>query len=125
MNDILKSSLVGRASGRPAGNARVGKDNVELSEVFGQGCKEPLAIFRNSNVCAVATGARPKFGDRFIQRLLVTAGNGDLCTFRDEKSGGGQTNTTVTASNKSAFACELHSASFLYDWHQTGWSSYL
>src|ERR1700731_4472063 len=45
---------------------------------LGQRCEEPLAIFRNRNVSAVATRVGPKFCDRLIQRLLVATGNGDL-----------------------------------------------
>jgi hypothetical protein len=38
---------------------------------------------------------RSKFGDRFIERLLVATGNGDLRALRNEKSGCGQTDTSV------------------------------
>src|SRR6202034_1581298 len=96
---VLKNGLVGRAGRSSAGDARIGEDNVELPEIFGQGCEEPLAIFRKGDVSAVATRARPKFGDRFIERLLVAAGNGNLRALRDEKSSGGKTDATVAAGN--------------------------
>jgi len=87
VDHVLKNGLVGRARRSPPGDAGIGEDNVELPEICGQGCEEPLAIFCNGDVSAVATRARAKFGDRFIQRLLVAAGNGDLRAFRDEKVG--------------------------------------
>jgi hypothetical protein len=80
---------------------------------LGQRCEEPLAIFRNRNVSAVATRVGPKFCDRLIQRLLVATGNGDLRALRNEKSGCGKTDATVAAGNKSLLACELHNAFFL------------
>src|SRR5271154_648852 len=100
MNHILKNRLVGRAGRRPAGDSGIGKNNVEFPEIFGQGCKQPLAIFPNSHVCAVATRVWSKFGDRFIERLLVATGNGHLRALRNEKSRGGQTYATVAASDK-------------------------
>jgi hypothetical protein len=54
-----------------------------------------------------------EFCHRFIERLLVATGNGDLCAFSNEKAGCGQTDATVTAGDKSLFSCELHNASFL------------
>src|SRR5277367_2592441 len=60
-----------------------------------------LAIFRNGDVSAVATCARSKFRDRFIERCLVAAGNGDLRALHDEKSSCGQTDAAVAAGNKS------------------------
>jgi hypothetical protein len=51
--------------------------------------------------------------NRFIERLLVASGNGDLRAFRDEKTGCGKSDATVPAGNKSLFACELHNASFI------------
>ena len=53
-NNILKNGLVGRADRRPAGDADIDENNVEFPEIFSQGSEEPLAIFRNSDVCAVA-----------------------------------------------------------------------
>src|SRR5262249_18196226 len=108
-----KNGLVGRAGRRPAGDAGVGKHNVELPEIFGQGCEDPLAVFRNSDVCTIATSAWSEFCHRFIERLLVATGNGYLCAFSNEKSGCDQTDATVTACDKSLFPCELHNASFL------------
>jgi len=86
VDHVLKNGLVGRAGRSPAGDAGIGEDNVELPEIFGQGCEEPLAIFRNGDVNAVATRARSKFGDRFIERLLVATSNGDLRALGNEKS---------------------------------------
>src|SRR5277367_57457 len=113
MNDILKNRLVGRAGRRPAGDSGIGENNVEFPEIFGQGCEEPLAIFPNSHVCAVATRGWSEFGDCCIERLLVATGNGDLRALSNEKSGCGQTDATVAAGNKSLFPCEFHNASFL------------
>jgi hypothetical protein len=96
-----KSGLVGRPSRSTAGDAGIGEDNVELPKIFGQGFEEPLAIFRNGDVSAVATRARSKFGDRFIERLRVATGNGDLRALRNEKSGRGKTDATVASGNKS------------------------
>src|SRR5271154_3485000 len=115
MDDVLKNGLVGRAGRSPAGDAGIGEDNVELPEIFGQGCEQPLAIFRNGDVGAVATRARSKFGDRLIERLRVATGNGDLRALRNEKSGCGKTDATVAAGNESLLRGELHNASFLYD----------
>ena len=103
MDHVLKNGLVGRAGRCPAGDAGVGKDNVEFPEIFGKGCEEPLAVFRNGDVCAVATRVRSKFCNRLIQRFLVATVNGDLRALSDEKSGCSQTDTTVTASNKGLF----------------------
>ena len=116
VDHVLKNGLVGRAGRSPAGDAGIGEDNVELPEIFSQGCEEPLAIFRKGDVSAVATRARSKFGDRFIERLLVAAGNGDLRALRNEKSGCGQTDATVAAGNKSLLPSELHNPSFLRDY---------
>ena len=110
---LLENGLVGRAGRRPSGDAGVGKDNVEFPEIFGQGCEELLAVFSNRDVCTVATSVWSEFCHRFIERLLVATGNGDLCAFSNEESGCGQTDATVTARDKSLFPCELHNASFL------------
>ena len=90
MDHVLKNGFVGRAGWSLAGDTGIGEDNVELPEIFGQGCEEPLAIFRNGDVNAVATRARSKFGNRFIERLLVATSNGDLRALRNEKSGCGK-----------------------------------
>ena len=103
MDHVLKNGLVGRARRSPAGDAGIRKDNVELPEICGQGCEEPLAIFRKGDVSAVATRVRSKFCNRLIQRFLVATVNGDLRALSDEKSGCSQTDTTVTASNKGLF----------------------
>ena len=95
MDHVLKNGFVRRARRSPAGDAGIGEDNVELPEIFGQGCEQPLAIFRNGDVDSVAMRARSKFGDRFIERLLVATGNGDLCALRNEKSGCSKTDATV------------------------------
>src|SRR5271168_3306902 len=115
MDHVLKNGLVGRAGRSPARDAGIGEDNVELPEIFGQVCEEPLAIFRNGDVNAVGARVRSKFGDRFIKRLLVATSNGDLRALRNEKSGCGQTDATVAAGDKSLLACELHNAAFLQD----------
>jgi hypothetical protein len=52
VDHVLKNGLVGRAGRSPAGDAGIGEDNVEFPEIFGQGCEEPLAIFRNGDVNA-------------------------------------------------------------------------
>ena len=39
--------------------------------------------------------------------------DGDLRVFRNEESGCGQIDATITAGNESVLACELHNASFL------------
>jgi hypothetical protein len=101
VDHVLKNGLVGRAGRSPAGDAGVGKDNIEFAEIFGQGCEEPLAIFRNGDVNAVATCARSEFSDCCIERLLVATSNGDLRALRNEKSGCGKADATVTAGNKS------------------------
>ena len=79
MDHVLKNGLVGPAGRSPTGYAGICEHNVELPEIFGQGCEEPLAIFRNGDVNAVATRARSKFGDRFIVRQfspVITIGGG-------------------------------------------------
>src|SRR5262252_340213 len=95
-----------------AGDARIGKDDVKFAEILGECREEPLAIFRNGDVGAVAASVRPKFSDGFVQRLLVATGDGNLRAFSDEKSCCGQTDAAVTAGNKSLLACEFHTASF-------------
>jgi len=90
MNDVLKSRLVGRADWSPAGDASIGEDDVEFPEILGQGSEEPLAIFRNSNVSAVAMRARSEFGDRLIQRLRIATGDSNLRAFGNKKTGCGQ-----------------------------------
>ena len=55
MDHVLKNGLVSGTGRRPARDAGIGEDDVELPEIFGQGCKEPLAVFRNGDVGAVAT----------------------------------------------------------------------
>src|SRR5215470_12465390 len=114
MNDILKDGFVGRAGRRTARDARIRKDDVKFTEIAGQGCEEPLAIFRNGDVGTVTASVRSKFRDGFIQRLLIATGDGNLRAFRDEKPRCSQTDAAVTASNKSLLACELHNASFCY-----------
>jgi hypothetical protein len=103
VDHLLENGLVGRAGGRPAGDAGVGKHHVEFPEIFGQGCEELFAVFRNSDVCTVATHVWSEFCYRFVERLLVATGNGDLCAFSNEQSGGGQTDATVTAGDKGLF----------------------
>src|SRR6202167_3139834 len=110
---VLKNGLVARARRSPAGDAGIGEDNVELPEICGQGGEEPLAIFRTGDVSAVATRARSKFGNRFIERHLARAGNGDLRASPDESSGCGKNDATVAAGKKALFRSELHNASFL------------
>jgi hypothetical protein len=39
---------------------------------------------------------------------LVTAGNGDLGAFSDEKPGGGKTDAAVAPGDESFFPCEFH-----------------
>src|SRR5271168_1564779 len=113
MDHVLKNGLVGRAGRSPAGDAGIGEDDVELPEIFGQGREEPLAVFRNGNVNAIATRVRSKFGDCFIERLLVAASNRDLRALRNEKSGRGKTDATVAARNQSLLSREFHKSFLL------------
>ena len=110
MDHVLKNGLVSRTGRRPARDAGIGEDNVEFPEIFGQGCEEPLAVFRKGNVSAVATRVWSEFCNGLIQRFLVATGNGDLGALSNEKSGCGKTFATVTAGNKSLLACELDNA---------------
>jgi hypothetical protein len=71
MNDVLKSGFVTQAGGRSARDSGVGKDNVEFPEISAKGCEEPLAVFPNGDISAVATRIGSEFGDRLIQRLLI------------------------------------------------------
>jgi hypothetical protein len=71
VDHVLKNGFVGRPGRSTAGDAGIGEDNVELPEIFGQGFEEPLAIFRNGDVSAVATRARSKFGDRYRETLVI------------------------------------------------------
>jgi hypothetical protein len=43
VNYVLKNGLVGRAGRRPAGDARIRKDDVKFAEIFGECREEPLA----------------------------------------------------------------------------------
>jgi hypothetical protein len=84
VDHVLKNTLVGRAGRSPTGDAGIGEDNVELPEIFGQACEEPLAIFRNGDVNAVATRVWSKCGNRLIERLLVATSNGNLRALSNE-----------------------------------------
>ena len=110
MDHVLKHGLVSRTGRRSARDAGISKDNVECPEIFGQGCEEPLAVFRKGNVSAVATRVWSEFCNGLIQRFLVATGNGDLGALSNEKSGCDKTFATVTAGNKSLLACELDNA---------------
>ena len=61
------------------------KTIVKFAEIFGQCPEEPPAVFGDGDVGAVAMSVRSKFGDGFIQRLLVATGNANLRAFRDKK----------------------------------------
>jgi hypothetical protein len=45
-----------------------------------------LAVFRKCDVGSIATRVRSKLRDRFIERFLVAAGDGDLSAFGDKKA---------------------------------------
>ena len=108
VDDVLKDGFVGRARRRSAGDAGICEDDVEPAEISGKCCEEPLAVFGYGDVCAVAARARSKFGDSFVQRLLVTAGNGDLGAFRNENAGSGKTDAAVASGDESFLSCEFH-----------------
>jgi hypothetical protein len=104
VDHILKDGFVGRTRRRPAGYAGVGKDNVESSEIFGKGREEPLAVFGNCKVGTIAARIRPEFRNRFIECLLVPAGDGDLGAFCDKEASSGKTNATIASSDESFLA---------------------
>ena len=78
---FLEQGFVGRASRCPARDACIGEDDVKFAKVFGELSEELLAVLRHRNVGAIAARAGAEFGDRFIQRLLIPAGDGDLSAF--------------------------------------------
>jgi hypothetical protein len=59
VDHVLENGFVSGTGRRPARDAGIGEDNVELPEILGQGCEEPLAVFCNSEVSAVATRIPP------------------------------------------------------------------
>ena len=124
MDHLLEDGFVGRASRRPASDAGIGEDDVKFAKVFGEFSEELLAVLRNRNVGAIAVRFRSEFGDRFIQRLLITAGNCDFSAFRDEKAGCGQADAAVASGNECLLACELHDSSSMTG-HRPGWPSYM
>jgi hypothetical protein len=85
VDHLLEHGFVGRACRRPARNACVGEDDVQLAKVFGEFCEELLPVLRHCNVGAIAARFRSEFRHRFIQCLLVATRDGDFCAFRDEK----------------------------------------
>ena len=87
MDHVLKDRLIGRSGRCPAGDAGVGKDYVKFPEIFGEGCEEPLAAFRNGEVSTVAACVGSELSDRLIQGLLVATGDGNQGAFRDEETG--------------------------------------
>ena len=100
MDYLLEDGFVGRASRRTARNACIGEDDVKFAKVFGEFSEKLLAVLRNRNVGAIAVRFRSQLGDRFIQRLLVPAGNRDLSAFCNEKAGCGQADATVSAGDE-------------------------
>jgi hypothetical protein len=67
-----------RAGRRPAANSDIGEDDVQLAEILGKIREEPLPVVRHGNVGAIPARVGSQFGDCFIQRLLVSAGNRDF-----------------------------------------------
>jgi hypothetical protein len=100
---LLEDGFVGRASRRPARNARVSEDDVKFAKVFGEFSEELLAVLRNRNVSAIAVRFRSQLGDRFIQCLLISTRNRDFRALRDEKAGRGQADAAVASGNESLF----------------------
>ena len=76
MDHVLKDGLVGGAGGRPAGDAGIGEDDVEFAKIFGQVCEEPLAVFRNGDVSAVAYGQKVTLGR--VERGTSKKGKGSF-----------------------------------------------
>ena len=64
-------------------------------------------------VSAIAARVGSQFGDCFIQRLLVPAGNRDFSAFCNEKAGSGQADAAVSAGDESLLACEFHDSSLM------------
>jgi hypothetical protein len=101
VDDVLKDGFVGRARRRPSGDTGICEDDVEPAEISGKCREELLTVFGYGDICAVTAGVRSKFGDGFVQRLLVTAGNRDLGAFSNEKTGGGKTDAAVASGDES------------------------
>ena len=108
-----KRGFVRGAGRRPAANSGIGEDDVQLAEILGEIREEPLAVVRHGNVGAVAARVGSQFGDCFIQRLLVPAGNRDFSAFCNEKAGGGQADAAVSAGDESLLTCEFHDSSLM------------
>ena len=71
-----------------------------------------LAVFRKCDVGSIATRVRSELRGRFIERLLVAAGDGDLSAFGDKKTSSGKTDAAIASGNESLFAYELHNSSW-------------
>ena len=86
MDHVLKNGLVVEPLGvRPVMPA-LAKTMSSFPKFLARTREELLAVFRNGDVSAVATRVWSEVCNRFIQRLLITTGNGDLRAFRDKKN---------------------------------------
>jgi hypothetical protein len=54
VDDVFKGGFLGLANRRGAADAGIGENDVELPEISGQGVEEPLAVFGDGDVGAVA-----------------------------------------------------------------------
>src|SRR5262245_5873955 len=108
MDDILENCFVCTSCKSSAGDSSIGKDDVKLAKVLGKFCEELITVLCDRNVGAIGARVRSEFCYRFIQRLLVAAGNGNLYAFSDEKTRCGQADATAAARNQSLLARELH-----------------
>jgi hypothetical protein len=117
MNDIFEERLI-RCAGRcPAGNASIGKDDVQAAEIPGEVGEEPLPILGDGNVGAITVRFRSQFGDRFVQSFWIATGKGNFRPFRDEEARGRKTDSAVASRDESFLARQFHISSSMAD-HQ-------
>jgi hypothetical protein len=97
VDDIFKNCFIRSASRRPAADSGIGEDDVQLAEIPAKIREEPFAVVPHGNVGAIATRVGSQFGDCFIQRLLIPAGNRDYRAFCNEEAGSSQADAAVSA----------------------------
>ena len=115
VDDLLEDCLICRAGWRPACDPGIDGDKIQLTEVVGEICKQPLAILRDRDIGSISASFRPEFADRLIERLLITTGNGDFSAFSDEEASGCKSDAAVATGNEGLF-CLRASCFLLLTW---------
>jgi hypothetical protein len=84
--------------------ASIGEDYIEVSLLLLDRGEQAIEVFQLGNI---ALNTHDVFTDRFygsIKFSLATTRDKDIGTFGDKALGGGKTDATVTASDKSDFS---------------------